>query len=44
MKDPGYSLLLAGVGWGLYVRVDIIKDVYVGLGIIPGWLDRVSEK
>lgn len=44
MKDSGYSLLLAGVGWGLYVREDIIKDFYVGLGIIPGWLDRVSEK
>lgn len=42
LKDSGYSHLM-GVGWGLSVRVDMIKDFYVGLGVIPDWLDRVSE-
>lgn len=39
-------------GEGLSVRLGIIKEgkrkyplkVYVGLGVISGWLDRVSEK
>lgn len=44
MKDSGYSLLLREREMKLSVRVDIIKEVYMGLGVIPGWLDRVSEK
>lgn len=49
LKDSGYSLLLRERE-GLSVRADIIKDktkplkVYVGLGVMPGCLDRVSEK
>lgn len=41
MQNHWKSLLAGG---GLAVRADIIKDVCVGLGAIPGRLDRVSEK
>lgn len=48
----GFYLLVVREGEGLSVRLDIIKEdktkpplkIHVGLGVIPGWLDKLSEK
>lgn len=45
MKGFGY-LFLVRERWGFFVELDIIKEdkVCVGLGVILGGLDKVSEK